>query len=121
MSLAEVKDVWVTANFKETGLYDVKVGQKAKISIDAYPNKKFGGRVQSIAGAAAAKFSLLPSENATGNYVKVVQRVPVKIVFTKKPSPDFRIRQGLNVEASIDIHQKVDSTDRKKAREANHK
>src|SRR5699024_5769154 len=89
MSLTDLQNVWVTANFKETGLFDIHVGQKAKITIDAYPHKKFVGRVQSIAGATGAKFSLLPSSNATGNYVKVVQRVPVKIVFIQKPSPDF--------------------------------
>jgi len=113
MSLTDDQDVWVTANFKETGLYDIRVGQKAKISIDAYPHKKFKGRVASIAGATGAKFSLLPSDNATGNYVKVVQRVPVKIIFTQKPNPKYPIRQGLNVEISININQK-DTT--KKAR-----
>ncbi|HYW33890.1 MAG TPA: HlyD family secretion protein [Balneolaceae bacterium] len=107
MSLTDVQDVWVTANFKETGLHDIRVGQKAKISIDAYPHKKFIGRVQSIAGATAAKFSLLPPNNATGNYVKVVQRVPVKIVFTQKPNPNYPIRLGLNVEVSININQHV--------------
>jgi membrane fusion protein (multidrug efflux system) len=110
MSLTDVRDVWVTANFKETGLYDIHVGQKAKITIDAYPNKKFKGRVQSISGATGAAFSLLPSSNATGNYVKVVQRVPVKIVFTQKPDSQFVVRQGLNVEVSININQKIDSS-----------
>jgi membrane fusion protein (multidrug efflux system) len=109
MALADVQNVWVTANFKETGLHDIRVGQIANIKIDAYPNKTFKGRVQSIAGATGASFSLLPSNNATGNYVKVVQRVPVKIVFTKKPDPEYPIRIGLNVEVSIDINQKVSS------------
>ncbi len=115
MALTDLQDVWVTANFKETGLYDIHVGQKAKISIDAYPNKSFKGRVQSISGATGASFSLLPSSNATGNYVKVVQRVPVKIVFTQKPDSLFVVRQGLNVEVSININQK-DTTQTGKSR-----
>jgi membrane fusion protein (multidrug efflux system) len=73
-------DLWVTANFKETQLEHMTVGQKAKIHVDAY-GRDFQGHVDSMGGGTGARFSLLPPENATGNYVKVVQRVPVKIVF----------------------------------------
>jgi membrane fusion protein (multidrug efflux system) len=110
MALADIHNVWVTANFKETGLHNIHVGQIAHVHVDAYPNKDFKGQVQSIAGATGAKFSLLPPNNATGNYVKVVQRVPVKIVFTQEPDPEHPIRIGLNVEVSININQKVQST-----------
>jgi membrane fusion protein (multidrug efflux system) len=118
MALTDVQNVWVTANFKETGLHDIRVGQNVKIHIDAYPDKSFKGRVQSIAGATGASFSLLPPENATGNYVKVVQRVPVKIVFTQEPDPRYPLRIGLNVEASIDLNQKIDSSNNNSRAEA---
>ena len=75
-------NIWVTANFKETQLKNIKAGESAEIAVDA-TGKTYKGHVDSIAGASGARFSLLPSENATGNYVKVVQRVPVKIVFEK--------------------------------------
>ena len=76
----EGNDIWVTANLKETQLRDMRPGQKVTIYVDA-TGKKYKGHVDSIAGASGARFSLLPPENATGNYVKVVQRIPVKIVF----------------------------------------
>jgi membrane fusion protein (multidrug efflux system) len=81
-------DLWVTANYKETQLTRMKPGQEAEIVVDAYPDLKFRGHVDSIQRATGSYFSALPAENATGNYVKVVQRVPVKIVFD-----DDRIRQ----------------------------
>src|SRR5262245_56673159 len=79
-AVVQMEDVWVTANFKETQLRDIRIGQRASVSVDAL-GKKFPAKVDSIAPATGAKFSLLPAENATGNYVKVVQRVPVKLVF----------------------------------------
>lgn len=74
-------DVWITANFKETQLTRLQPGQPATIKVDAFPDRKFNGRVESIQAGSGARFSVLPAENATGNYVKIVQRVPVKIVF----------------------------------------
>src|SRR5438477_26852 len=80
MKIINLDDIWVTANFKETQLRELRPGQPAKIAVDAY-GRKYKGHVESIAGASGALFSLLPPENATGNYVKVVQRLPVKITF----------------------------------------
>ena len=95
-----LQSVWVTANFKETQLRDMKSGQKAYIKSDTY-GRTFTGHVDSIAGATGAVLSLLPPENATGNYVKVVQRVPVKIVLDPI-SPDVAVlRPGMNVEATV--------------------
>ena len=95
-----LQNVWVTANFKETQLRNMKPGQKAEIKSDTY-GKTFSGHVDSIAGATGAVLSLLPPENATGNYVKVVQRIPVKIVLDPI-SPDVAVlRPGMNVEATV--------------------
>jgi membrane fusion protein (multidrug efflux system) len=80
LALVQIDDVWVTANFKETQLKDMRAGQRAKVEVDALGGREFNGKVDSIAGATGARFSLLPPENATGNFVKEVQRVPVKIV-----------------------------------------
>jgi membrane fusion protein (multidrug efflux system) len=93
-------DLWVTANYKETDLAEVRPGQPVTIEIDAY-GRKFPGRVDSIQAGSGDAFSLLPAENATGNYVKVVQRVPVKIVFLKRP--DVAIGPGMSVVPSIRI------------------
>ncbi len=81
LSVVPSKDIWVTANFKETQLEHMRPGQPVEIRVDALGGKKFQGRITNIGGATGAKFSLLPPENATGNYVKVVQRVPVRIDF----------------------------------------
>jgi membrane fusion protein (multidrug efflux system) len=91
------RDVWVVANFMETQLADMRPGQPVEISVDAYPTKRFKGRVDSIQAGTGARFSLLPPENATGNFVKVVQRVPVKIVFDEPLSPDHRLSPGMSV------------------------
>ena len=101
MALVTRDDLWVVANFKETQLVDVKPGQAATIEVDALGGKEFKGKVDSIGAATGAKFSLLPPENATGNYVKVVQRVPVKIVLDPGQDPDHRLRPGLSVFATI--------------------
>jgi membrane fusion protein (multidrug efflux system) len=93
-------DVWVTANFKETQLRKMKAGQKAEVHVDTY-GKTFPGHVDSIAGATGAVLSLLPPENATGNYVKVVQRIPVKIVLDPIPPDKAILRPGMNVDATV--------------------
>ncbi len=95
-----LRDVWVTANFKETQLQKMKPGQKAYVQVDTY-DKTFTGHIDSISGATGAVLSMLPPENATGNYVKVVQRIPVKIVLDPI-SPDVAVlRPGMNVEATV--------------------
>jgi membrane fusion protein (multidrug efflux system) len=95
-----LQNVWVTANFKETQLKNMKPGQKAEVKVDTY-GKTFSGRVDSIAGATGSVLSLLPPENATGNYVKVVQRIPVKIVLDPIPSEKAVLRPGMNVDATV--------------------
>jgi membrane fusion protein (multidrug efflux system) len=100
LSIVQVDDVWVTANFKETQLRKMKIGQTATISVDAY-GREYRGHVDSIAGATGAQFSLLPPENATGNYVKVVQRVPVKIVLDPGQNRDHLLRLGMSVEPKV--------------------
>jgi membrane fusion protein (multidrug efflux system) len=99
-TLIPLNDVWITANFKETQLAKVRPGQKAEIDVDMY-GKKVTGHVDSIAGATGARLSLLPPENATGNYVKVVQRIPVKIVLDPDSADKSILRPGMNVEATI--------------------
>jgi membrane fusion protein, multidrug efflux system len=96
LSIVDLEDVWVTANFKETQLEHMKPGQRVTISVDAYGGD-VTGRVESIAGASGARFSVLPPENATGNYVKVVQRVPVKITLDPGQNQDRRLRLGMSV------------------------
>lgn len=95
-----LRDVWVTANFKETQLRKMRAGQKAYVHVDTY-GKTFTGHLDSIAGATGAMLSLLPPENATGNYVKVVQRIPVKIVLDPISSDKAILRPGMNVDATI--------------------
>jgi len=90
----------VTANFKETQLKDLRPGQKAIVSVDAY-GREFNGHVESIAAATGARFSLLPPENATGNYVKVVQRVPVKIVLDEGQNAEQLLRPGMSVVPTV--------------------
>jgi membrane fusion protein (multidrug efflux system) len=101
-SIVNLDDIWTTANFKETQLRGMKVGQKAKIKVDAY-GKEFSGTIESIGGATGARFSLLPPENATGNYVKVVQRIPVRIRFDKDQDPNHDLRPGMSVEPVVFI------------------
>jgi membrane fusion protein (multidrug efflux system) len=99
-SIVNLDDIWTTANFKETQLRDMKVGQPAKIKVDAY-GREYNGKVESIGGATGARFSLLPPENATGNYVKVVQRIPVRIRFDKDQDPNHQLRPGMSVEPVV--------------------
>jgi membrane fusion protein (multidrug efflux system) len=100
MKIINLDDIWVTANFKESQLRYMRPGQAATISVDAY-GKKYNGHVESIAGASGALFSLLPPENATGNYVKVVQRVPVKITFDPGETKEHILRPGMSVEPKV--------------------
>ena len=95
--------VWVTANFKETQLRNMRPGQPATISVDAYPRLKLQGHVDSIQAGSGAAFSLLPPENATGNYVKVVQRVPVKIVFDQSPDTQHVLGPGMSVVPDVKV------------------
>jgi len=101
MALIPLEDVWVTANFKETQLRNMRPGQAAIIEVDAYGGRTYKGHVDSIAAATGARFSLLPPENATGNYVKVVQRVPVKIVLEPGQDPEHLLRPGLSVTPTV--------------------
>jgi membrane fusion protein (multidrug efflux system) len=100
--ITDLNDIWVTANFKETQLKDMKPGQSAKIHVDAI-NADFNGYVESLAGASGAIFSLLPPENATGNYVKVVQRMPVRLRFKEGQAGLDRLRPGMSVEPKVMI------------------
>jgi membrane fusion protein (multidrug efflux system) len=104
LKIIPLDDIWVTANFKETQLRDMKPGQKSTIYVDA-TGTKYKGHVDSIAGASGARFSLLPPENATGNYVKVVQRVPVKIVFESGETREHKLRPGMSVEPKVWIRE----------------
>jgi membrane fusion protein (multidrug efflux system) len=104
MKIIPLNDVWITANYKETQLRDMKVGQRVTIEVDAN-GKSYKGKVDSIAGASGARFSLLPPENATGNYVKVVQRLPVKIVLDPGENKDHYLRPGMSVDPKVWIRQ----------------
>ena len=101
LALVQIDEVWVTANFKETQLKDMRPGQRAVIAVDAYGGRQYTGKVDSLAGATGARFSLLPPENATGNFVKVVQRVPVKIVLDPGQDPEHRLRPGMSVTPTV--------------------
>ncbi len=100
MSIVPLDDVWVTANFKETQLRYMRPGQRAEIKVDAN-GRVYKGHVDSIAGSSGARLSLLPPENATGNYVKVVQRIPVKIVLDPGQNRDHYLRLGMSVEPDV--------------------
>lgn len=99
-SIVDLDNIWVTANFKETQLKSMHPGEKVDIGVDAY-GRSYKGTVASIAGASGARFSLLPPENATGNYVKVVQRIPVRIEFDKGQDPNHQLRPGMSVEPTV--------------------
>ncbi len=101
MAVISLEDVWVVANFKETQLENMRPGQRVTVKVDAIGGKEFKGKVDSIAGATGARFSLLPPENATGNFVKVVQRVPVKIVLDPGQDPEHVLRPGLSAEPTV--------------------
>lgn len=99
------RDVWVVANFMETQLTDMQPGQPVDIRVDVYPDRVFKGHVDSIQSGTGARFSLLPPENATGNFVKVVQRVPVKIVFDTPPDPAYLLSPGMSVVPVVHLIQ----------------
>jgi len=102
LTVVPLDEVWITANFKETQLKHMRVGQKATIHVDS-TGRKLKGHVDSIAGATGPLFSLLPPENATGNYVKIVQRVPVKIVLEQGENRDRQLRPGMNVVPDVSL------------------
>jgi membrane fusion protein, multidrug efflux system len=100
LNVIDLDDIWITANFKETQLAEMRIGQPVTIHVDAN-GRSYNGKVNSIAGASGARFSLLPPENATGNYVKVVQRIPVKIVLDAGANKDHALRPGMSVEPKV--------------------
>jgi len=101
MALVNLTDVWITANFKETQLKLMRPGQRAEVDVDALGGRTFRAHVESIAPATGAKFSLLPPENATGNYVKVVQRIPVRLRLEPGEDPEQRLRPGMSVSPTV--------------------
>ena len=103
MALSLSDDIWIVANFKETQLEHMKIGQIVDIKVDAYPSETFHGKIESFQVGTGSRFSVLPSENATGNYVKVVQRVPVKIVFNEKPDSAHLLAPGMSVQPSVRV------------------
>jgi membrane fusion protein (multidrug efflux system) len=101
LAVAALDNVWVLANYKETDIERIRPGQEVEIRVDTYPGKKFQGKVDSIMAGTGSVFSLFPPENATGNYVKVVQRVPVKIVLSKGEDPEHVLRIGMSVVPTV--------------------
>jgi membrane fusion protein, multidrug efflux system len=110
-SLVPLPRVYVTANFKETQLTHMRPGQKASVYVDAYPDQPLQGRIDSFAPASGAQFSLLPPDNATGNFTKIVQRVPVRIALPADDRLARRLRPGLSVTVTVDTRSAVGSTD----------
>jgi membrane fusion protein, multidrug efflux system len=102
LMIVPLDDIWITANYKETQLKRMRPGQKVKIHVDTF-DRDFNGTVESLPGAAGPLFSLFPPENATGNYVKVVQRFPVRIRFDKDQDPQHLLRPGMSVEPDVDV------------------
>ena len=105
MAVVPLTDVWIVANYKETQLERVRPGQQVEINVDTYPGKVFRGRVDSIMAGTGSVFSLFPPENATGSYVKVVQRIPVKIVLEQGTDPDHNLRIGMSVVPTIHVER----------------
>src|SRR5262245_48938003 len=103
MAIVPMEDIWVTANFKETQLAEMRPGQRATVSVDAFGGRVLNAHIDSIASATGAKFSLLPPENATGNYVKVVQRIPVKLVFDEGQDPEHQLRPGMSTVVKVKV------------------
>jgi membrane fusion protein (multidrug efflux system) len=101
LAIVPLKEVWVTANFKETQLDNIRVGQPAEIRVDAYGGVVFKAHVDSISAATGGRFSLLPAENASGNFVKVVQRIPVKLVLDGAPDPEHVLRPGMSAVVKV--------------------
>lgn len=103
LSMVDEKDIWVVANFKETQIKKMRPGQPVEIRVDAYPGMAFTGHVDSFQPGTGSVFSLLPPENATGNFVKIIQRVPVKILVDTPPDPAHPLRPGLSVIPYVDV------------------
>lgn len=103
MSIVSLDDIWVIANFKETQLKDMHIGQRVTFEVDAN-GRTYNGHVERISGASGARFSLLPPENATGNFVKVVQRIPVRIAIDPGQNQDLALRPGMSVTPSVHVH-----------------
>jgi membrane fusion protein (multidrug efflux system) len=100
--LIDLDNIWVTANLKETKLDKIRIGQQVNVSVDAYPDMKIAGEVESIAGATGPKFALLPPDNATGNFIKITQRVPVRIAIKHiKNKISRQLVPGMNVIVDI--------------------
>ena len=102
IAVVPLPNIWVTANFKETQMTNMRAGQSARVTVDAFPDLKLTGRVESWSPGTGSTFALLPPDNATGNFTKVVQRVPVKIVLDKDASLGSLVRPGMSVEATVD-------------------
>ena len=102
LSVVPLPNVWVIANYKETQMTNIRVGQKAQVTVDAFPGVVLRGRVDSWSPASGAQFALLPPDNATGNFTKVVQRIPVKITLEPDPRLGDLLRPGMSVIATID-------------------
>jgi membrane fusion protein (multidrug efflux system) len=102
MAIVPLDDIWITANFKETQLRHMRVGQAVKIKVDAY-DREYTGKVLRIAGASGSRLSLLPPENATGNFVKVVQRIPVRIALDPGQNEDHLLRPGMSVLPTVRV------------------
>jgi len=109
MVIVPLDQVYIEANFKETQLKDIRIGQKAEIKVDMYPKEVFKGRVVGIRAGTGQVFSLLPPENASGNWIKVVQRVPVKIELEEQIPREYPLRIGTSLEVKIDIRDKTGS------------
>lgn len=103
LSIVPTEEIWVQANFKETQIGRMQPGQNAELTFDAYPDTPIEGRIESLFAASGAQFSLLPPDNATGNFTKVVQRIPVKLTFAADNPLAGKIRPGMSVEVSVDI------------------
>ena len=101
LAVAALDNVWIVANFKETQIERIRPGQDVEIRVDTYPGRKFRGKVDSIMAGTGSAFALFPPENATGNYVKVVQRVPVKIVLSREGDPGHALRIGMSVVPTV--------------------
>ena len=103
-TLVSLDDIWITANFKETQLEHMRQGQHVEISVDAYGGRKYDGKMTQIGGATGSVLSLFPPENATGNYVKVVQRIPVRIDLTNHDqNSDHLLRPGMSVVPKVRV------------------
>ncbi|HRH57642.1 MAG TPA: HlyD family secretion protein [Chitinophagales bacterium] len=103
MSIVDDSHLWITANFKETQIENMKEGQDVEVKVDAYPDKTFKGKIESLQAATGSKFSLLPADNATGNFVKVVQRVPVRIALLDDKNDKYDLRAGMNVNVAVKV------------------